>query len=103
MLNVSQAVILLIKRPFNEFNQSTVHYRVYSDWVFFTTKDFFFEAVPPLTLVGNRLPGKFFSYYTWLVIDIHFFFYKNLVYKNVKASNGPKIKNILRTYKGFKS
>ena len=32
-----------------------------------------------------------------------FFSYKNLVYKNIKASNGPKIKNILRTYKGFKS
>ena len=32
-----------------------------------------------------------------------FFFYKNLVYKNIKASNGPKIKNILRTYEGFKS
>ena len=30
------------------------------------------------------------------------FFYKNLVYKNIKASNGPKIKNILRTYEGFK-
>ena len=29
------------------------------------------------------------------------FFYKNLVYKNIKASNGPKIKNILRKYKGF--
>ena len=32
-----------------------------------------------------------------------FIFYKNLVYKNIKASNGPKIKNILRTYEGFKS
>ena len=35
--------------------------------------------------------------------DLHFFFYKNLVYKNIKASYGPKIKNILRIYKGFKS
>ena len=33
---------------------------------------------------------------------IHYtFFYKNLVYKNIKASNSPKIKNILRTYEGF--
>ena len=32
-----------------------------------------------------------------------FFFYKNLVYKNIKVLNGPKIKNILRTCKGFKS
>ena len=32
-----------------------------------------------------------------------FIFYKNLVYKNIKALNGPKIKNILRTYEGFKS
>ena len=32
-----------------------------------------------------------------------FFFYKNLVYKNIKASNSPKIKNILGTYEGFKS
>ena len=31
-----------------------------------------------------------------------FFFYKNLVYKNIKASKCPKIKNILRTYEGFK-
>ena len=31
-----------------------------------------------------------------------FIFYKNLVYKNIKASNCPKIKNILRTYEGFK-
>ena len=30
-----------------------------------------------------------------------FFYYKNLVYKNIKASNGPKIKNILRTFEGF--
>ena len=29
------------------------------------------------------------------------FFNKNLVYKNIKASNGPKIKNILNTYEGF--
>ena len=35
-------------------------------------------------------------------VDYTLFFYKNLVYKNVKASNSPKIKNILRTYKGFK-
>ena len=34
---------------------------------------------------------------------LHFFFYKNPVYKNIKASNGPKIKNILRTYEGFNS
>ena len=27
--------------------------------------------------------------------------YMVLVYKNIKASNSPKIKNILRTYKGF--
>ena len=31
------------------------------------------------------------------------FFYKNIVNKNIQASNSPKIKNILRTYKGFKS
>ena len=31
------------------------------------------------------------------------FFYKNLIYKNIKASNCPKIKNISRTYEGFKS
>ena len=30
-------------------------------------------------------------------------FYKNLVYKNIKASNGPKIKDSLRTYEYFKS
>ena len=28
-------------------------------------------------------------------------FYKNLVYKNIKALNGSKIKNILRTYERF--
>ena len=33
-------------------------------------------------------------------MKVHFFF-KNLVYKNIKASNGPKIKNILETYEGF--
>ena len=32
---------------------------------------------------------------------IHSFFYKNLVYKNIKASNRPKIKNILSIYEGF--
>ena len=37
------------------------------------------------------------------VVNIHFFFYKNLVYKNIKALNGPKINNILRAYKDFKS
>ena len=30
------------------------------------------------------------------------FFYKNLVYKNIKASNGPNIKNILSSYQVFK-
>ena len=35
--------------------------------------------------------------------EIQFFFYKNIVNKNIQASNSPKIKNILRTYKGFKS
>ena len=34
--------------------------------------------------------------------QVHFF-YKNLVYQNIKASNGLKIKNILRIYEGFKS
>ena len=32
-----------------------------------------------------------------------FFFYKNLVHKNIKALDGPKIKNNLRSYEGFKS
>ena len=35
--------------------------------------------------------------------EVHFFFLKNLVYKNIEASNSPKIKNILSSYKGFKS
>ena len=35
------------------------------------------------------------------LIKYTLFFYKNLVYKNTKASNGFKIKNILRTYEGF--
>ena len=30
------------------------------------------------------------------------FFYNNLVYKDIKASNGRKIKNILQMYEGFK-
>ena len=34
------------------------------------------------------------------LMNYTFSFYKNLDYKN---SNGPKIKNILRTYEGFKS
>ena len=36
--------------------------------------------------------------YEPLTLNTLFFFYKNLVYKNIKASKGPKIKNILRTY-----
>ena len=35
------------------------------------------------------------------LVSTFFFLYKNLVYKNIKASNCPKIKNILRTYEGF--
>ena len=46
------------------------------------------------TAIQSRMVGQ--EQYT-------FFFYKNLVYKNIKASNSLKIKNILRTYKGFKS
>ena len=34
--------------------------------------------------------------------SMYTFFYKNLVYKNIKASIGPKIKNILGTYHGLK-
>ena len=29
------------------------------------------------------------------VFDIHSFFYKNLVYKNIKVSKCPKIKNVV--------
>ena len=36
-------------------------------------------------------------------MGIHSFFYKNLVYKNIKASNSPKIKNTLKTYESSKS
>ena len=34
--------------------------------------------------------------------SITLFFYKNLVYKNIKASKCLKIKNILRTHEAFK-
>ena len=46
------------------------------------------------------------SHSTWLRFDFlaeYNFFYKNLVYKNIKAWNGPNIRNILRTYEGFRS
>ena len=59
---------------------------------------------PPLPATGPRtskdLPPESAGE-PWY--HVHSFFYKNLVYKNIKASNGPKIKNILRTCKGFKS
>ena len=36
-----------------------------------------------------------FLWIYWKKVELHFFFKKNLVYKNIKASNGLKIKNIL--------
>ena len=33
--------------------------------------------------------------------DTPFFFYKNLVYKNIRLQNCPKFKNMLRTCQGF--
>jgi hypothetical protein len=54
--------------------------------------------------LGKRKVAPEYRYVLRFVFCVvHFFFYKNLVYKNIKASNGPKIKNILRTYEGFKS
>ena len=52
---------------------------------------------------GNTLYFYKYQVYKNVRLEIHFFFNKNLVYKNIKASNSLKIKNILRTYEGFKS
>ena len=45
--------------------------------------------------IENNVGGTKNIFYT--------FFYKNLVYKDIKASNSPKFKNISRTDECFKS
>ena len=79
---------------------------------------FFFAGPPPNHPPGGpnqKLPsipqgqtrgpqdGNYYLHKKNLPIGYTLFYYKNLVYKNTNASNSPKIKNILRTYKGFKS